>query len=93
MGEILGLSGYSEYTIADERVSFKLPARTSRSFRDLKGPPCTVRAGKANADQVDPNTNVTDVLVWTAFLKDHRYAHFHWPVSRLFYLSFGKMLE
>lgn len=42
---------------------------------------CTVRPGKAYTENVAPGTNVTDVLVWTAFLKDHSYAQFRWPVS------------
>lgn len=58
-------------------------ALASRSFGDRKGYLCTVRPGKANTEQVHPNTNVTDVLVWTAFLRDHGYGQFHWPVSRL----------
>ncbi|KAF4867627.1 Zinc-type alcohol dehydrogenase-like protein [Colletotrichum siamense] len=40
---------------------------------------CTVRPGKANTENVTKQTKVTDVLVWTAFLKDHRYGSFHWP--------------
>lgn len=42
---------------------------------------CTVRPGKANTENVVPGTNVTDVLVWTAFLKDHAFGGFKWPVS------------
>lgn len=54
----------------------------SQVFKDHGGNLCTVRPGKANTEHVTANLNtrVTDVLVWTAFLKDHRYAHFHWPV-------------
>ncbi|KAF6828330.1 Zinc-type alcohol dehydrogenase-like protein C2E1P3.01-like protein 4 [Colletotrichum plurivorum] len=40
---------------------------------------CTVRPGKAHTAGVTKRTKVTDVLVWTAFLKDHRYGSFHWP--------------
>ncbi|PLB53776.1 putative zinc-binding dehydrogenase family oxidoreductase [Aspergillus steynii IBT 23096] len=43
---------------------------------------CTVRPGKANTENVTADTRVTDVLVWTAFLKDHRYGKFHWPASK-----------
>ncbi|KAJ5087175.1 zinc-binding dehydrogenase family oxidoreductase [Penicillium angulare] len=43
---------------------------------------CTVRPGKANTEEVKPGTNVTDVLVWTAFLKDHSYREFKWPASK-----------
>ncbi|KAJ5089367.1 hypothetical protein N7532_008051 [Penicillium argentinense] len=53
----------------------------SRALGDRKGNLCTVRPGKANTELVTPNTHVTDILVWTAFLKDHRYAQFHWPAS------------
>ncbi|PWY90967.1 GroES-like protein [Aspergillus heteromorphus CBS 117.55] len=31
---------------------------------------------------VVPGTNVSDVLVWTAFLKDHAYGALRWPASR-----------
>ncbi|RSL68679.1 hypothetical protein CEP54_002712 [Fusarium duplospermum] len=40
---------------------------------------CTVRPGKANTEDVPKNVKVTDVLVWTAFLKEHRYGTFYWP--------------
>lgn len=42
---------------------------------------CTVRPGKANTEKVASGTNVTDVLVWTSFLKDHGFGEFKWPVS------------
>lgn len=42
---------------------------------------CTVRPGKANTENVTKQTKVTDVLVWTAFLKDHKYKDFFWPVG------------
>jgi NADPH:quinone reductase-like Zn-dependent oxidoreductase len=42
---------------------------------------CTVRPGKANTGNVVEGIEVTDVLVWTAFLKDHSYGKYHWPVS------------
>ncbi|KAI4602495.1 hypothetical protein KJ359_009739 [Pestalotiopsis sp. 9143b] len=42
---------------------------------------CTVRPGKANTEDVEKGVKVTDVLVWTAFLKDHRYGEFFWPAS------------
>lgn len=41
---------------------------------------CTVRPGKAFTETVSKQTKVTDVLVWTAFLKDHAYKSFFWPV-------------
>ncbi|OGM46253.1 alcohol dehydrogenase [Aspergillus bombycis] len=42
---------------------------------------CTVRPGKANTEDVSEKVHITDVLVWTAFLKEHRYGKFHWPAS------------
>ncbi|RHZ59802.1 uncharacterized protein CDV56_106190 [Aspergillus thermomutatus] len=43
---------------------------------------CTVRPGKANTKGVAAGTHVTNVLVWTAFLKDHSYGEFKWPASK-----------
>ncbi|KAF6835365.1 hypothetical protein CMUS01_05816 [Colletotrichum musicola] len=56
----------------------------SSSFASLAigengGTLCTVRPGKAHTAGVTKRTKITDVLVWTAFLKDHRYGSFHWP--------------
>jgi hypothetical protein len=53
--------------------------------RAIKAPAhlCTVRPGKANTEKVLKGVEVTDVLVWTAFLKDHSYGKFHWHVSVL----------
>lgn len=48
---------------------------------DESGVLCTVRPGKANTENVAKKVRVTDVLVWTAFLKEHRYGKFVWPVS------------
>ena len=56
-------------------------ATASRAFREGPGNVCTVRPGKANTQDVLEGTNVTDVLVWTAFLKDHNYGEYQWPVS------------
>jgi hypothetical protein len=42
---------------------------------------CTVRPGRANTEGVVGGVKVTDVLVWSAFLKEHRYGAFVWPVS------------
>ncbi|KAL4998632.1 putative zinc-binding dehydrogenase family oxidoreductase [Aspergillus recurvatus] len=52
----------------------------SKSFSAGPGTLCTVRPGKANTEDVVQGTRVTDVLVWTAFLKDHTYGEFRWPV-------------
>lgn len=53
----------------------------SHGIKESGGRLCTVRPGKANTESVSKQTTVTDVLVWTAFLKDHRYGSFFWPVS------------
>jgi hypothetical protein len=42
---------------------------------------CTVRPGKVFTENVENRVKVTDVLVWTAFLKDQSYKEFKWPVS------------
>ncbi|KAF9889256.1 hypothetical protein FE257_007569 [Aspergillus nanangensis] len=54
----------------------------SYACRQGHGNLCTVRPGKAHTENVAVGTKVTDVLVWTAFLKDHSYAEFRWPASR-----------
>lgn len=43
---------------------------------------CTVRPDKANTEGVVKGTKVTPVLVWTAFLKKHRYGKLEWPESK-----------
>lgn len=48
-------------------------ATASRALRDGGGTLCTVRPGKAFTDNVAPGTKVVDVLVFTAFLWEHRY--------------------
>lgn len=53
----------------------------SNALKETGGSLCTVRPGKANTESVSKQTTVTDVLVWTAFLKDHKYKDFFWPVS------------
>lgn len=53
----------------------------SNALKETGGRLCTVRPGKANTESVSKQTTVTDVLVWTAFLRDHRYGDFFWPVS------------
>ncbi|OJJ98682.1 hypothetical protein ASPACDRAFT_30664 [Aspergillus aculeatus ATCC 16872] len=54
----------------------------SRCFAAGPGTICTVRPGKANTQDVLQGTQVTDVLVWTAFLKDHAYGKFKWPAHQ-----------
>ncbi|KAB8204626.1 zinc-binding dehydrogenase family oxidoreductase [Aspergillus parasiticus] len=53
----------------------------SRVLGSRQGSICTVRPGKANTEGISEKAHVTDVLVWTAFLKEHRYGKFHWPAS------------
>lgn len=53
----------------------------SQAISETGGTLCTVRPGKAFTEGVNKQTKVTDVLVWTAFLKEHRYGDFHWPVK------------
>jgi hypothetical protein len=55
----------------------------SQAISEQGGGLCTVRPGKAFTENVTKQTKVTDVLVWTAFLKEHRYKDFYWPVSYL----------
>ena len=59
----------------------------SRALRNGTGRLCTVRPGKAHTENVAAGTVVTDVLVWTAFLKDHGYGDFKWPVCALLPVS------
>lgn len=73
-------------TIGNETSS----AFSSRAFGGRKGNLCTVRPGKANCENVTSNTHVSDVLVWTAFLKDHSYGEYKWPVSHTIRVSFEK---
>lgn len=54
----------------------------SHAIKENGGRLCTVRPGKANTESVSKQTTVTDVLVWTAFLKDHRYGSFFWPANQ-----------
>ncbi|KAF2762455.1 GroES-like protein [Pseudovirgaria hyperparasitica] len=49
---------------------------------DGTGTLCTVRPGKALTEKVPKGVKVTDVLVWTVFLKEHKYKTFIWPPSK-----------
>ncbi|KAF3007824.1 hypothetical protein E8E13_010620 [Curvularia kusanoi] len=62
-------------TIGDKSSS----ATASKALGEAGGTLCTVRPGKANTEGVSSQAKVTDVLVWTAFLKDHQYKDFKWP--------------
>jgi NADPH:quinone reductase-like Zn-dependent oxidoreductase len=57
---------------------------SAQAMGDKKGVICTVRPGKQHTENVPKNIEVTDVLIFTAFLKPHVYkVVFHWPVSIL----------
>ncbi|ORX37329.1 hypothetical protein BD324DRAFT_441385 [Kockovaella imperatae] len=64
-------------TIGNETSS----ATASKAVRQEGGSLCTVRPGKGNTDNVERRVKVTDVLVWTVFLKDHAYKEFKYPAS------------
>lgn len=68
---------YTFDTIGSEDSS----AQASQAIRSEGGVLCTVRPGKANTENVAKHVKITDVLVWTAFLKDHQYKEFKWPVG------------
>lgn len=53
----------------------------SQCVNSSNGVLCTVRPGKALTENVEKSVKVTDVLVWTAFLRDHDYKDFHWDAS------------
>ena len=55
--------------------------QASHAITDKGGVLCTVRPGKANTEGVTSQAKITDVLVWTAFLKDHQYKNFKWPAN------------
>ncbi|KAM5344922.1 hypothetical protein ACJ41O_010784 [Fusarium nematophilum] len=54
----------------------------SRAISHENGVLCTVRPGKANTENIAEGVKITDVLVWTAFLKEHRYGDFYWPPNQ-----------
>ncbi|KAJ4994295.1 Zinc-type alcohol dehydrogenase-like protein C2E1P3.01-like protein 4 [Stagonosporopsis vannaccii] len=64
-------------TIGDKSSS----ATSSHALGEAGGTLCTVRPGKANTEHVSSQAKVTDVLVWTAFLKDHQYKENKWPAN------------
>lgn len=64
-------------TIGDKSSS----STASHALGEAGGTLCTVRPGKANTVDVSSQAKVTDVLVWTAFLRDHQYKDFKWPVN------------
>jgi NADPH:quinone reductase-like Zn-dependent oxidoreductase len=67
-------------TIGDPTSS----STASQAISGNGGRLCTVRPGKVYTDNVPKNVTVTDVLVWTVFLKGHSYGEeLYWPVSFL----------
>ena len=52
----------------------------SQAVSQKGGVLCTVRPGKVFTEKVVSHVKVTDVLVWTVFLKDHQYRELKWPV-------------
>jgi NADPH:quinone reductase-like Zn-dependent oxidoreductase len=57
---------------------------SAQAMGGKKGVICTVRPGKQHTENVPKNVEVTDVLIFTAFLEPHVYkVVFHWPVSIL----------
>jgi Zn-dependent alcohol dehydrogenase len=66
-------------TIGNESSS----VTASQAISEQGGGLCTVRPGKAFTENVTKQTKVTDVLVWTAFLGEHKYREFYWPVRHV----------
>lgn len=68
---------YAFDTVGNEKSS----ATAAQALSKDGGVICTVRPGKQFTEGVPSHVKVTDVLVFTAFLKEHQYGKFHWPVS------------
>ena len=66
-----------------DTIGSKTSSETGSQAMHNGGKLCTVRPGKANTENVPKNVEVSDVLVWTAFLGDHSFAEFYWPVSMI----------
>ncbi|KAH7129758.1 hypothetical protein B0J13DRAFT_132131 [Dactylonectria estremocensis] len=59
----------------------KSSTQASASMGANNGNVCTVRPGKAFTEGVASHIKITDVFVFTAFLKEHTYRQvYHWPV-------------
>ncbi|KAH6645688.1 hypothetical protein BKA67DRAFT_526993 [Truncatella angustata] len=57
-------------------------ATASSCIAASKGKLCTVRPGKANTSHIAKNVEVSDVFVFTAFLKEHSYRNAaFWPAN------------
>ncbi|KAH7362620.1 chaperonin 10-like protein [Plectosphaerella cucumerina] len=57
-------------------------ATASKAIAQGGGTLCTVRPGKDFTKDVADGVKVTDVLVWTAFLKEHKYRDTVYPISK-----------
>ncbi|UPX16923.1 uncharacterized protein EKO05_0007304 [Ascochyta rabiei] len=64
-------------TIGDKFSS----STASYALGEADGTLCTVRPGKANTEGVSSQAKVTDILVWTVFLKDYQYKDSKWPAN------------
>ncbi|KAL2816077.1 chaperonin 10-like protein [Aspergillus granulosus] len=65
----------------------------SQTISEQGGDLCTVRPGKTFTENVTKQTTVTDVLVWTAFLKEHKYKEFYWPPHKEDHVLSAKFFE
>ncbi|KAH7129754.1 putative alcohol dehydrogenase [Dactylonectria estremocensis] len=54
----------------------------SQAIDEAGGVLCTVRPSKTHTEKVTKQTKVTSVMMWTSFLKEHRYENCHWPVNQ-----------
>jgi NADPH:quinone reductase-like Zn-dependent oxidoreductase len=55
----------------------------SQAITELGGGLCTVRPDKSFTEATKPQTDITAVLVWTAFMKENRFGDIVWPVRLL----------
>ncbi|KPM37289.1 hypothetical protein AK830_g9278 [Neonectria ditissima] len=53
----------------------------SQAIDEQGGTLCTIRPDRIGTENATKQTKITDVLVWTAFLKDHRLGTFFWPAN------------
>ncbi|KAL0263052.1 Zinc-binding oxidoreductase alcohol dehydrogenase [Diplodia seriata] len=65
----------------------------SRAVGGAGGTLCTVRPGLANTEETADGVTLTDVLVWTAFLKEHSYGKFYWPASEADHALAAELFE
>ncbi|KAL1623137.1 Zinc-binding oxidoreductase alcohol dehydrogenase [Diplodia seriata] len=65
----------------------------SQAVGGAGGTLCTVRPGLANAEETADGVTLTDVLVWTAFFKEHSYGKFYWPASEADHALAAELFE